>query len=105
LVSTIGYTGYIGYDETLLYGLAAERAGFAANDLRGALREVSNAGECKQAFGLETLAEAFAAVRAGAVIDFDGASGSLELDERGDVGGRFEEFHVVAGAFESGGPL
>ena len=93
------------YDEVMLFALTAERAGFSANGLRRAIRSVSNAGAYRPKLGPERLAEAFAAVRAGLAIDFDGASGSLELDERGDVGGRFEEFHVEGSQFVSGGPL
>jgi hypothetical protein len=80
---TIGYTADT-YDTAVLAALAIERAGTAddAAKVRDALYDVSSKGT---AFGPGGVGEALAAIQAGTDIDYDGASGPVDLDDGGDV--------------------
>lgn len=71
------------FDAVVLYGLAAVRAGSADGaEIVGKLAEVSGAPGTKYTF--ETLGDALKAVKAGEDIDYDGASGPIDLDANGD---------------------
>ena len=77
-----------GYDVAFLMALAIEKAGAADRGrISAALREVANApgmvirpGEWKKAV---------AAIAAGEDINYEGASGAIEFDDRGDVAGTY----------------
>ena len=77
-----------GYDVAFLMALAIEKAGAADRGrISAALREVANApgmvirpGEWKKAA---------AAIAAGEDINYEGASGAIEFDDRGDVAGTY----------------
>ena len=78
-----GYTANA-YDAAVLAALAMEKAGSAddASKIRDALYDVSSKGT---AFGPADVGDAIAAIRAGSDVDYDGASGPVDLDDRGDV--------------------
>jgi branched-chain amino acid transport system substrate-binding protein len=74
------------YDAVVLIALAAEKAGSTdPTAIRDALRDVANAPGEVAGPGAEGVAAAFEAVRAGTDIDYQGASGSVEFDDNGDV--------------------
>jgi branched-chain amino acid transport system substrate-binding protein len=85
------------YDAVFLLALAIEKNGSAEREgLAAALREVANApgeailpGEWEKAKGL---------IAAGTDIDYQGASGSIEFDDVGDVAGAINYFVVEGGA-------
>ena len=71
------------FDAVVLYGLAAVRAGSTDGaDIAGTLAEVSGAPGTKYTF--EQLGDALKAVKAGEDIDYEGASGPIDLDANGD---------------------
>ena len=71
------------FDAIVLYALAAERAGSAdGTEVASRLQEVSGPPGKKYTF--EQLGEALAAVKAGEDIDYEGASGPIDLDANGD---------------------
>lgn len=73
------------YDSVILLALAIEKAGSLENRvaIRDALYEVS--APPGDAFGPGQLAEALEAVRSGRDIDYTGASGTFDIDDRGDT--------------------
>src|SRR3990170_2998097 len=74
------------YDAVMVIALAAEKAGSVdPTAIRDALRDVGNAPGTKVGSPPEGITAAFEAVRNGEDIDYDGASGSVEFDENGDV--------------------
>jgi branched-chain amino acid transport system substrate-binding protein len=77
-----------GYDATFLLALAIEKAGAADRSLiSAALREVANApGEIIRP---GEWAKAKALIAAGTDINYEGATGANEFDERGEVAGTF----------------
>jgi branched-chain amino acid transport system substrate-binding protein len=85
-----------GYDSTFLLLLAIEKNGKSDRDgLAAALREVANApgetilpGEWTKAVEL---------IKAGTDINYQGASGEIEFDDKGDVAGAIENFAVEGG--------
>ena len=87
------------YDAVYLIALAAETAG--SNDsaaIRDAIREVAADGTPVTP-GAEGFTTAVEAIGAGENIDYEGASGSLDLDENGDVArGAIEVWRVENGA-------
>lgn len=93
-----------GYDAAFLLALAIEQNGSAEREgLSEALRNVSSApgevilpGEWEKAVEL---------IAAGEEINYEGASGSHEFDEHGDVPGVVEEMAVEDGGFVSKGFL
>ncbi|WP_229332943.1 ABC transporter substrate-binding protein [Halomonas sp. KAO] len=93
-----------GYDAAFLLALAIEQNGSAEREgLSEALRSVSSApgevilpGEWDKALEL---------IAAGEEINYEGASGSHEFDEKGDVPGIVEEMAVEDGKFVSKGFL
>ncbi|PWV71782.1 ABC transporter substrate-binding protein [Halomonas sp. A11-A] len=93
-----------GYDAAFLLALAIEQNGSAEREgLSAALRSVASApgevilpGEWEKAVEL---------IAAGTEINYEGASGSHEFDENGDVPGIVEEMSVEGGRFVSQGFL
>ena len=74
------------YDAAMIIALAAEKAGSVdPTAIRDALRDVANAPGTEVAAPPEGIAAALEAVRNGEDIDYNGASGSVEFDENGDV--------------------
>ncbi len=71
------------FDAIVLYGLASVRAGSSDGKAVAAkLKEVSGAPGTKYTF--EQLEDALKAVKAGEDIDYEGASGPIDLDDNGD---------------------
>jgi branched-chain amino acid transport system substrate-binding protein len=74
------------YDGVILIALAAEKAGSTdPTAIRDALRDIANTPGELAGPGAEGVADALAAVQAGTDIDYQGASGSIEFDENGDI--------------------
>lgn len=75
------------YDAAIVIALAAAKAGTNTDSaaIRDALRDVSNAPGTEYGPTEEDLAAALEAVAAGEDIDYQGASGSVDFDENGDV--------------------
>lgn len=81
------------YDATFLTLLAVEKAGSPdRSKMAAALREVATAPGEK--VGPGEWARAVALIKEGKDIDYDGASGTAEFDENGDVGGYIGKFVV-----------
>src|SRR5690606_3476626 len=74
------------YDAVYLIALAAEMADSTdPTAIRDALREISNAPGETVTPGVEGWAAALELIEAGEDIDYQGASGSTEFDENGDI--------------------
>ena len=74
------------YDAIVAIALAAEKAGSTdPTAIRDALRDIANGPGEVAGPGAEGVAAALAAVQAGTDIDYQGAAGSVEFDENGDV--------------------
>lgn len=84
------------YDAMMLLGMAIEQAGSTdGTAIRDALRQVANApGE---PINPGEWAKAIAAIQNGEAIDYTGASGNLEFDDNGDVGGSFAHWAIESG--------
>ena len=89
------------YDAVMLIGLAVQKAGSRDRTaIRDALREVSNApGEV---VGPGDWEKAVALLAEGKDINYEGAAGSHEFDERGEVAGVFGEWSVSGGKVTDG---
>jgi ABC-type branched-subunit amino acid transport system substrate-binding protein len=84
------------YDAMMLMALAIEQAGGTDGPaIRDALREVANAPGMEIKPG--EWAKAVTAIQTGEDIDYVGASGDLEFDENGDVGGSFAHWAIDNG--------
>lgn len=84
------------YDAMMLIALAMEKAGSTEGPaVRDALREVANSPGTEIRPG--EWAKALTAIKAGEDIDYIGASGSLEFDDKGDVSGTFAEWTIENG--------
>lgn len=90
------------YDAAFLLALAMEKTEGNAEGLNEALREIATQpgetilpGEWEKAAAL---------IKEGKDINYEGASGSHEFDENGDVPGVFDEMVVKGGKFERVGP-
>jgi branched-chain amino acid transport system substrate-binding protein len=85
------------YDAAMIMALAIEHAGTTdGTAIRDALREVANApGEV---VGPGDFAKAKELIAAGTAINYEGAAGSHDFDENGDVTGTFEHWAVMDGA-------
>ena len=92
------------YDAVMLIALAAQSAGSDDRTaLRDNLRKVANApGEI---VGPGEWAKAVALLKAGKDINYEGASGSHEFDERGEVAGVFAEYGVKGNKMVDGPPM
>ena len=92
------------YDAMILIGLAAAKAGSTTDSaaIRDALREVANPpGEVVMA-GPEGVARALELIAAGVDINYEGAAGSVDLDENGDViSGHIEIWKIEGGQIVS----
>jgi len=88
------------YDAVMVIALAAEKAGSTdPTAIRDALRDVANAPGTAVGSPPEGIGAAFEAVKNGEDINYDGASGSVEFDENGDVLlGAIDVWHVDATA-------
>jgi ABC-type branched-subunit amino acid transport system substrate-binding protein len=84
------------YDAMMLMALAIEQAGSTDGPaIRDALRDVANAPGMEIKPG--EWAKAVTAIQNGEDIDYTGASGDLEFDENGDVGGSFAHWAIENG--------
>lgn len=85
------------YDAAMIMALAIEQAGSTDGPaVRDALRLVANApGEI---VGPGEFAKAKELIAAGTAVNYEGAAGSHDFDENGDVTGTFEHWAVVDGA-------
>lgn len=90
------------YDAVILLALAIERAGKAEGlAIRDALRFVANPpGEIISA-GAEGLTRAIQALKEGQELDYDGAAGSVNLDEHGDVITPIEVWQYTNGTIQT----
>jgi len=86
------------YDAAVLAALAIHAAGTDSDPVkvRDQLFAVSRGGE---AYGPDKLAELFKAAREGKDVDYKGASGPLDFDDQGDVGGDFVIWRIESGQF------
>ncbi|WEK04448.1 MAG: ABC transporter substrate-binding protein [Candidatus Devosia phytovorans] len=92
------------YDAAFLLALAIEKNGSADREgLSAALREVSSAPGEKILPGEWT--KAVELIKAGTDIDYEGAGGSLDFDEAGDVDGIIVELAVEGGKFVEKGQI
>lgn len=87
------------YDAAILAALAIQKAGTLTDGkkIRDALFEVSRPPGA--AFTPSKLSDALVALRGGADIDYDGASGPVDFDDFGEVLANFVVFKVVGGKF------
>lgn len=84
------------YDAAILLALAIEKADSTQGEaVRAALVEVASPPGAK--FGPGQFAEAKAALGRGEDIDYDGAAGSQDFDENGDVPGVYTEWSIRDG--------
>ncbi len=92
------------YDAVMLIALAAQAAGSDDRTaLRDNLRKVANApGEI---VGPGDWAKAVALLKAGKDINYEGASGSHEFDDKGEVAGVFAEYGVKGNKMVDGPPM
>jgi branched-chain amino acid transport system substrate-binding protein len=89
------------FDAVILLALATQKAGLDENTnsfVRDALFDVSAGG---RAYGPSELASALGALRRGEDIDYNGASGKVDFDDRGDVIADYTIWKVVQGALVS----
>jgi branched-chain amino acid transport system substrate-binding protein len=89
------------FDAVLLLALAVQKAGLDDNTnsfVRDALFDVSASG---RAYGPSEFASALGALRRGEDIDYNGASGKVDFDDRGDVIADYTIWKVVQGALVS----
>lgn len=89
------------YDSVILLALAVEKAGSVEDRvaIRDALYSVS--APPGDAFGPGQLAEALQAVRSGRDIDYTGASGTFDIDDRGDTALEIILWRVAGNGFVS----
>lgn len=83
------------YDAVYLMALAAEKSLADDIDIREALREIANPGGTTINPGSEGFAQALEAIANGDDINYEGATGPVDLDENGDVLiGAIETWHI-----------
>ena len=76
------------YDAAIMVGLAIEAAGSRDSAaIRDALRAVSNPPGVEVGPGVAEIQRALELIRSGEDVNYQGASGSVDLDENGDVAG------------------
>jgi ABC-type branched-subunit amino acid transport system substrate-binding protein len=86
-----------GYDAAYTIALAAQKAGSTdSTKIRDALRDVSNPPGDAWIPGTNTWAEAVQMIADGKDINYEGASGSVDYDAKGDVVGTIEIWKVDA---------
>ncbi len=87
------------YDATVLVGLAIEAAGTADSvAIRDALREVSSPPGVEVGPGAAEIQRALDLIRDGQDINYEGASGPVDIDENGDVVGTIGVWKIEGGA-------
>ncbi len=93
------------YDAAVLVGLAVAKAGGTGDReaIRDGLRAVAGPGGEKVGPGIEGIARALELIAEGEEINYEGASGSLDFDENGDVSGTIEIWQVKGGEIVSTG--
>ena len=93
------------YDAAVLIALAAAKAGTTTDSaaIRDALRDVANAPGEIVGPGVEGIGKALALIAEGKDINYEGAAGSVDFDENGDVVGYIEIWKVEAGEIQSTG--
>jgi branched-chain amino acid transport system substrate-binding protein len=90
------------YDDAFVLALAIEKNGNAGREgLSKALRDVATAPGEKILPG--EWSKAVELIKAGTDIDYQGAAGDMEFDERGDVPGTIEWFTIEGGAVKDNG--
>ena len=90
------------YDAAILFALAAEAAG--SDDpvaIRDALRAVSGGSGAEIGPGAAEIARALELLRNGEEINYQGASGPVDLDANGDVSGAMEIWKIEGGQIVS----
>ena len=89
------------YDAVVLLTLAAEKAGSVNSPaIRDALRDVANPPEEIVGPGNAGIEQALQLVRLGQDVNYEGASGPVDLDENGDVTcGAVQVWRIEEGAF------
>ncbi|WP_197427890.1 ABC transporter substrate-binding protein [Halogeometricum sp. CBA1124] len=89
------------FDTTVLCGLASVAAdSYDSDSLKQAVYPLSRPeGET---YTYKEIGDAISALENGDPINYDGVSGSVDLDQRGDVPGSYRRWEVVDGAFEEG---
>jgi ABC-type branched-subunit amino acid transport system substrate-binding protein len=87
------------YDATMLVGLALARG--KANTpaaVKGNIIAVSRDGQKQNGFGQAGFTDALAKLAASGNVDYDGVSGSVDMDDRGEMkGGNYVIWNWVAG--------
>ena len=93
------------YDATVLIALASAKAGSTTDStaIRDALRDVANAPGVVVGPGRDGIFKAFSLIAEGRDINYEGASGIVDLDENGDVFGPIEIWKVKGGEIVSTG--
>jgi ABC-type branched-subunit amino acid transport system substrate-binding protein len=93
------------YDAVVLIALAAEKAGTTTDSakIRDALRSVANAPGETVGPGTESIKHALELIRAGKDINYEGAGGSQDFDENGDVVSTIEIWKIEGGEIVSTG--
>ena len=93
------------YDAAVLIALAAAKAGTTTDSvaIRDALRDVANAPGEIVGPGVEGIGKALALIAEGKDVNYEGAAGSVDFDENGDVVGYIEIWKVEAGEIKSTG--
>jgi ABC-type branched-subunit amino acid transport system substrate-binding protein len=88
------------YDAAMILMLAAEHAGSADGAaVRDSIREVANAPGAE--VGPGDFARAKELLAAGEAINYEGAAGSHEFDENGDVAGSYEHWVITGGELQT----
>ena len=93
------------YDAVVLIALAAVKAGSTTDSIkiRDALRDVSSAPGTVVGPGVDGIKQAIELIRDGKDINYEGAAGSHEFDENGDVASTIEIWQIKGGAISSTG--
>jgi len=89
----------------VLIALAAEKAGTTTNSaaIRDALRDVANPPGEVVGPGVDGIKKAMELIRAGKDINYEGAGGSQDFDENGDVISTIEIWKITGGEIVSTG--
>jgi len=93
------------YDAVVLIALAAEKAGTTTDSvaIRNALRDVANPPGEIVGPGIDGIAKALELIRDGKDINYEGAGGSQDFDENGDVISTIEIWKIEKGKIVSTG--
>ena len=91
------------YDAVVLIALAAEKAGTTTDSakIRDALRSVANAPGEKVGPGVDSIKRALELIQAGQDVNYEGAGGSQDFDENGDVISTIEIWKIEGGEIVS----